>query len=73
MELPIEQRYDFINCSGHSYPSEKMDYMIEQLMRDGYKNISSINDFLYQRNKEWLLIGNKNDGISEKNEYSKEI
>ncbi|MBQ5331712.1 MAG: macro domain-containing protein [Oscillospiraceae bacterium] len=72
MELPTEQRYDFINCSGHSYPSEKMDYMIEQLFRDGYKNISSINDFLYQRNKEWLLIGNKNDGISEIEEYSKE-
>lgn len=72
MELPMEQRYDFINCSGHSYPSEKMDYMIEQLMRDGYSSISNINDMLYQKNKEWLLIGNKNDELSERKEHSKE-
>lgn len=61
MDLDTEQRYDFINCSGHAYPSEMMDYMIEQLMRDGYRRVSDINDILYEHNKDWLLTGTSAD------------
>ncbi|MDY3792871.1 MAG: macro domain-containing protein [Oscillospiraceae bacterium] len=72
MRLNTEQRYDFINCSGHAYPSEKMDYMIEQLMCDGYKRLSDINDVLYDIDKKWILIGNSTDENSRRKSRTKE-
>lgn len=70
MELPMKQRFDFINCSGHAYPADKMDYAVEQLMHDGYKSLSNISDMLYEKNKEWLLVGTNSDELSEKSEHS---
>lgn len=66
MELTGEQRYDFIKCSGHAYPIDEMDYMVEQLMRDGFKNLSAINDLLYEKNHNWLLIGKRSDEVSDR-------
>lgn len=72
MELSAEERYDLIRCSGNSYPVDEMDYAIEQFMRDGYRKLSNISDMLYKRNKNRLLVGNKNDELPEKKEHSKE-
>lgn len=71
MGLDIDKRYDFINCSGHSYPSEQMDYMIEQLMRDGCTKVGTVSDMLYKCNKEWLLIGNPDDEALDRKKQGK--
>lgn len=72
MELSTRERFDFINCSGHAYPSEQMDYAIEQLMHDGYRSLLNINEMLYDRNKEWLLVGRKSDELWEGSKHSYE-
>lgn len=64
--LSKDERYDFINCSGHPYPFDQRDYRLEELLDNGYTNIDDINIILYQENPEWILTNKcKNDVIPE--------
>lgn len=65
MGLDTQKRLDFINCSGYSYPIDKLDYTVEQLISDGFSRISDISDMLYDIDHSWLLIGSSADELSE--------
>jgi O-acetyl-ADP-ribose deacetylase (regulator of RNase III) len=55
MELCDEERYDFIRCVGYKYPNDERDYLVEETIRSGKRNFTSINDALCQINPEYSL------------------
>jgi O-acetyl-ADP-ribose deacetylase (regulator of RNase III) len=55
MELSDEERYDFIRCTGHTYPDEERDYIIEEIIRSGKRDFTSINNTLCEINPEFSL------------------
>lgn len=66
MELDARQRRDFIGCAGYTYPSEEMDYCIEELIAKGFSDIDSLNGELYDINTDWVLFSDRDYKNSEK-------
>lgn len=65
MELSAEERYDFINCSGYSYPVYDVDFRIEQYLHNGYKTIRAINEAIWVITNEYLVAYDGGENIYE--------
>ncbi|MGN0591697.1 MAG: macro domain-containing protein [Ruminococcus sp.] len=64
--LSAEERYDFVNCAGHTYPFDDRDYKLEELLEQGYTKIRDINVLLEKAHPGWgLLHKSKGDKIDE--------
>lgn len=67
--LSDADRHTFMRCLGHVYPSDAMDYELEDiLVNKAYDDIYDINDRLWEINPDWLLLGKPEDGLTERTE-----
>lgn len=55
MGLNEEERFEFINCTGYSYPENEKDWLIESKLSSGCTDFYKLNDELYSINKQYSL------------------
>lgn len=48
MELSDYERFVFINCTGHDYPADRMDFSVERLISEGIIDIEELREALYK-------------------------
>lgn len=65
MELGDYERFEFIRCAGHKYPSEERDLLVEEIIRSGTKGFTKINAKLMEKSPGYAL----NMKISELDQY----
>lgn len=53
--LSKEERLEFVNCVYPPYPFDERDRLIEQLLEQGYKQITDLNIEIEKKNPQWIL------------------
>lgn len=68
-----EERYRFINCAGHEYPSERLDSVVEYLIRnEGITDFETLNRRLCGINPDYALNQKSNRGGMSKKQQAEE-
>lgn len=53
--LSKKERHEFVNCVYSPYPFDERDELIEQLLEQGYTNMTDLNIEIEKRNPQWIL------------------